>query len=265
MEKKSTAVVKKEEQALALMQQEMAADAGQGFEEADKDAYAIPFLAILQANSPQCKKSEGAYIKGAEEGNLFNTVTSEIFDGEEGLGFVPVHFERRFVEWAPKDSGGGFKGEYSVAEGQDLLNTTHKNEKGKDVLPNGNELVDTRYHYGLVISNDGVTPALITMTSTQLKKSRRWMSIMQGIKIDTPNGQVTAPMFANTYLLTTTPESNDHGSWMGWKIERGQPVTDMGLYQAAKAFREAIRKGNAKPAAPVDEAAPTERRDDVDF
>ena len=74
----STALKKKEEAALpAMMAESFAADAGSGFENADKDSYAIPFIKLLQSMSPQCKKSNGAYIQGAEEGMLFNTVTEE--------------------------------------------------------------------------------------------------------------------------------------------------------------------------------------------
>jgi hypothetical protein len=74
-------------------------DAGAGFEDADANAYAIPFLQILQSGSPQCKKSDGAYIKGAEEGMFYNTVTQELYDGDEGVVVIPCHYMQRFVEW----------------------------------------------------------------------------------------------------------------------------------------------------------------------
>jgi hypothetical protein len=43
------------------------ADAGAGFEDADSSSFALPFLRILQAISPQAKKQNPKYIEGAEE------------------------------------------------------------------------------------------------------------------------------------------------------------------------------------------------------
>ena len=227
-------------------------DADTGFEEADKDAYAIPFLTILQALSPQCDKTDGAYIKGAETGEIFNTVSEERIDGEEGVSVVPVHYKRAFIEWQPRNSGGGFVAEHSAADGLELLKQTTRNDNGQDELPNGNYLVDTRSHYVLVLNGDGTTtPAVMSMASTQMKKSRRWMTVMQNLKMARANGtQFTPPMFSHTYHVTTVPEKNDKGSWYGWKIAIGEQVTDANLYGAAKSFRDAILAGEAKEVAP---------------
>ncbi len=153
----STEVALKKQQELA-MAAAMAEDAGAGFEEATSTSFAIPFLQILQSGSPQCKKSDGAYIKGAEEGMFFNTVTQELYDGEEGIVVVPCHFTNRLVEWKPRESGGGFVAEHQIGE----TPATTKDDKGRDLLPNGNTLVDTRNHYVLIETKDGsLTPAII--------------------------------------------------------------------------------------------------------
>ena len=47
-------------------------DAGTASENMTADDMLIPRLRILQSGSPQVKKSEGAYIKGAEEGCAYN-------------------------------------------------------------------------------------------------------------------------------------------------------------------------------------------------
>jgi hypothetical protein len=235
------AVKKAAELAMAAALQE---DAGAGFEEASSTSYAIPFLQILQSGSPQCKKSDGAYIKGAEEGMFYNTVTQELYEGEKGVEVIPCHFSQRMVEWKPRESGGGFVGEHQVGESP----STIKDDKGRDILPNGNTLVDTRNHYVLIKTTDGsLTPAIIAMTSTQLKKSRQWMSKMQGIKIKDATGAfVTAPMMSRSYKLTTSAESNDKGSWFGFRIELNGLVEDISEYRAAQEFRSAVRQGQAQ-------------------
>lgn len=237
-------------------------DAGSGFEEADKSAYAIPFLSILQSGSPQVKKSEGAYIKGAEEGFLFNSVTQDIVDGNDGLVVIPCYYMRRFIQWGPRDAGGGYKGEHLPT---DAIINQAKDVEGRLLLPDpsgafnpktSDILTDTRNHYVLIVHADGsYSPALISLSSTQIKKSRQWMSKMDGIKLKRGDGSLfTAPMFSHTYKLTTVPEANDKGSWFGWKVETVGPVSDAALYQAAKAFRDAVGAGEVKVAAPVEES-----------
>jgi hypothetical protein len=259
-EMKNTAV------ALSTMYEE---DIGAGFEQADKDAYAIPFLSILQAGSPQVKKSDGAYIKGAEEGFLFNSVTQEVIDGTNGTTVIPCYYTRRFVKWGARDAGGGFKGEFLPT---DPIISTAKEVDGRLLLADASGafnpktsdiLVDTRNHYVLILSDNGYSPALISISSTQIKKSRQWMSKMDGIKLRRADGTMfTAPMFSHTYKLSTVPESNDKGSWYGWKVETGGLVEDAGLYQAAKAFRDAVGAGEVKAAQPMGDNIAREEAED---
>lgn len=258
----STEVAVKQQQALAEMNAMFEAEAGAGFEEASAASYAIPFLYVLQSGSPQCKKSDGAYIKGAEEGMLFNSVTKELFSGEDGIVVVPCHYTHRFNEWKDRDSGGGFVHEYLPGEQPG----TTKDEKGRDKLENGNNLVDTRNHYVLIVKPDGsAEPALLTLSSTQLKKSRQWMSVMNGIKIKRGDSFAVAPMFSRMYRLTTVPESNDKGSWFGLKIELEGVVSDPALFKEAMAFRDAVKTGSAQAKPEATQQAAPDYESDKDF
>ncbi len=244
----NTEVSKKEssEVAVSAMEKQFADDANAGFEEANSSAYAIPFLRVLQSTSPQCKKSDGAYIKGAEEGMFYNTVTQEVLSGEDGVIVIPCHFTQRFIEWKTREDGGGFVGEHLPSD--PVVEQTKKDEKGRDILPNGNTLVDTRNHYVLIVGADGtLSPALLALSSTASKTSRQWMSKMQGIKIKNAEGVfVTAPMSSRKYKLTTVPKSNEHGSWFVPNAELVGIVESTGEYQAAADFREAVRSGVAQ-------------------
>ncbi len=248
----STEVAVKPEMAPTVLGTQFLEDAGAGFEEAGATAYAIPFLQMLQSGSPQCKKSDGAYISGAEEGKFFNTVTQELYDGGEGIVVIPCHFTNRFNEWKTRESGGGFVTEHMVG----TQPATTKDSKGRDIAENGNVIADTRNHYVLICNADGtLTPAILSLTSTQLKKSRQWMSKMQGFKIRKPDGSFdTAPMSSRKYRLTTVPESNDKGSWFGLKVELEGLVEDAAEYNEAAKFRQAIRSGTAKAASTAEES-----------
>ena len=106
---------------------------------------------------------------------------------------------------------------------------------------------NTANHYVMVLGEDGIsTPALIVMRSTQLKKSRKWNSMMMSTKLMGKNGPYTPPMYSQIYRLTTQAESNDKGKWYGWEIERVGSVEDMSVYGAAKAFASSIGNGDVK-------------------
>jgi hypothetical protein len=220
---------------------DFAEDMGAGFENADSDSYAIPFLRILQAMSPQVKKSDAGYIKGAEEGHIFNTVTEEIIDGTKGILVIPCSYEHIYLLWAPGRAG--LRGRLSIAEYTCCRKRNVTNDKGQtvEVDANGNVISDARQHYVLVIKDDGaLEPALISMSSTQIKKSKKWMSMMTNIKT---KGQ-TLPMFSQIYRLTVVADPpNDKGTWMGWKIEHVSQIQDRSQYDMAKAFMALIKAG----------------------
>lgn len=220
-------------------------DVGVGFEGADSDAFAVPFLRILQAGSPQCKRSEGAYIKGAEEGMILNTVTQELMDGDDGITVVPVMYQRQLIEWQLREAGGGLVAVH--APDPELMDSCIKDDKGRDILQNGNQLVDTRNHYVIQVKDTGeFVPAIISLSSTQLKKSRQWMSMMQQKRINIGGVLKQAPMYAYSYHLTTVPESNDKGSWFGWRIGNSERVTDPELVEAARNILTAVSTGKAQ-------------------
>lgn len=208
-----------------------------GLEGADREAFAIPFLQILQKLSPQLDRNNPGYIKTATEGMILNTANGEVYDGEEGILVMPVEYKRSFTAWTIREKGGGYKGEY--APGDPIIMTTKKDIKNRDMLPdNATQLSDTRLHGVILLTGDTPQPALISLTSTGIKKSKRWMTQMQERQKE--DG---LPTFAHVYRLTTVPERNDQGNWMGWKIEPAGDVADQDHVDAAVAFFRALQTG----------------------
>ena len=73
-------------------------------------------------------------------------------------------------------------------------------------LPNGNEVVRTNEYFVFVVDDDGVySPALISMSSSGLKKSKRWNSMINRLQIPHPNGSgtINPAMFGLAYRLTS--------------------------------------------------------------
>ena len=249
MTKTDVAVKKENAVALTSMFEE---DALSGFEGMNQDDFALPFLRLLTNTSP-----EVGDVEGAMPGMIYNTVTGDLYDGKKGIEVVPCAYVRQYIEWAPRGSGSGAPVAMYPAT-SDVLSRTHR-EPGdnKDYLDNGNYIENTANHYVMVIRDDGTPePALISMKSTQLKKSRKWNSMMQSVKVAGKNGLFTPPMYSQVYRLTTVAESNDKGKWFGWEVERVGPVEDASVYQAAKAFATSVNAGDVK-VKHQDEAAET--------
>ena len=54
----------------------------------------------------------------------------------------------------------------------------------------------------------------------------------------------TPASFSHQYLLKTTQQSNDKGTWFGWEVSKVGPVENADLYHQAKVFAESISKGD---------------------
>jgi hypothetical protein len=221
-------------------------DAGSGMEGADKDSFAIPFLIVLQTNSPQCDSSSAKYIKGAAPGMFCNTATGQLFKGDKGISVIPAQFVRKFVEWGARDSGGGYKGDVAP-ENVDLA-SLERDDSGKLMLESGNYLVDTRYHFCILLDGEAPQPVILSFSSTQIKKSRQWMTMMANLRMEGSDGKkFTPPTFSHAYRIKTVSESNTKGAWKGVQIELDHTLgpSEGGLYELARHFRDQINAGKA--------------------
>jgi len=214
------------------------ADANQGSQNISQEDLALPFLKILGQLSPEVNKRDGKYVEGAEPGKIINTVTNELYDT---IDVVPCHYKRQYIEWQDRGQSTGAPVAIHDAD-SDIISQTTRDKSYKDRLPNGNYLDNTANHFVLQL---GDTPqsALISMKSTQLKVSRKWNSMMMGLKMQGKNGLFTPPTYSHIYKLKTVQMSNDKGTWFGWDVEKVGPVTDKAIYDMAKNFAISVGKG----------------------
>ena len=215
-------------------------DAGSGLENIGADDVTIPRLKILQAISPEVNKHDGKFVSGASSGDIINTVTSTLYNDDNPLVVLPVAYKRLFLEWTPRESGGGLVAQHDDAV---VLSKTTKNKIGQDVLENGNYIQTSATHFVLVINKDGgYDTAMISMAGTQLKRSRTWNSMMASVKMKSGDKVFTPPSFSQKYSLGCVQESNDRGTWFGWGISALGQIAEgeMDYYQAAKTFAEQV-------------------------
>jgi len=255
-------VAKKEEQNTEVATMDfMYEDSGAGMETADKDSFAIPFLSVLQKISPQVDEAEAEYVEGAKAGMLLNTVTQKLYDGKTGVIFLPCAYQRRFLRWGPRGTAdGGFKGEVMPEEAARMKGAGEVIDREGRLyfpLPDGtiddkkcDHLADTRNHFGILVEEETgeAQQVLLSLGSTQIKKSKMLMSLLNSAKVKGPKGLVTPPTWANRILLTTAQESNDKGTWHGLKVQPTEPkfVQSKDLYDIGKAFHATITAGEAK-------------------
>ena len=242
----TTAVAKAKETALSTdVMEDIFGMAGEGAS-FDSSEMQIPFVRVAQSLSPQLNKKKGEYIEGLSAGDAYNTLTGEMWPGETGLVVVPCFQTTKYLEFVPRTSGGGFRGEISAND--PILQRTSR-DGSKEILPNGNELVKSDQHFCLIVGEDGMTqPVVIDMKSTQLKVSRRWKTqiAMQKIKHPGTGAIITPPVFATLWRLNTVEETNDKGDFYNWAVEKVGTVESRDLLQEAKAFRDSIMRGEVK-------------------
>lgn len=235
--------------------------AGAGFENQTSDDMSIPFLTILQGLSPQLQNRIEL-----RQGMILNTVSGDFVEGKDGTVFVPVITQHVYVEWKPRAAGGGF---VQMREVTDPVVTRAKSESkdyGKYKTPEGNDLIETFYVYGLDLGakGDGCAQAVLAFTSTQIKKYKAWMTKARTIQIVLPDGRrIPAPLFAHRYRLTTVAEKNQKGSWFSWAVSfdaadaaSARILPSHPLFQSALGLKKSIEEGKAKAA--HDTQAPVE-------
>lgn len=223
--------------------------AGGGLENVGAKDILIPRLGILQGLSPQVTQGKPEYGDDNKVGDVFDLGLQERFPN--GIVFIPVHYQKVFLEWAPRKSGEGLKNIHTDAA---ILDQCTKDEsadgKGKMMLPNGNYISETSQLFGINVTA-GNRKTLIAFTSTQLKKCRRILTLASGEKLQrADSSEFTPPLWYRQYALTTVPESNNEGNWMGWKIERGASITELpnwaDLNAECIAFQKSLAAGELK-------------------
>lgn len=261
MAKKQIAVKEETKLATATSFEE---DGGLGQENMSKDDYIIPRLKILQALSDQVQS-----VDGAKAGMIIDSVNEELIEGADGIHVLPIAYSKVYLEWQPRKAGGNL---VEVHTGHYRLQDCERNDRGEYINKDGNVIMPCAEYYIYVIDEDGgYTPYALSMHGSQLKKSRKWNTMINQLRIPKANGNGTfnPAMFYRSYKLTTTPESNDQGSWFGWKVTGDLPVTELDngeeMYASAKEFRDQVVSGQVKSTSHDSEAVTEEEDSDVPF
>lgn len=265
-----TNVTEKNKTEVSTIMADMAEFAGEGMDSIGTEDMQIPFLRIVQPPSPELIKDDPKYIKGISICDIFNTVTSQFWDGDEGLVVIPCGYIVKYIEFVIRDAGGGFVGEL-LPNNPDISKTTR--DGSSEILPNGNELVRSAQHLVLIVDMEtGATQqAILDMKKTQLKVSRRWNTQMKMVQYQGANGLFTPPIWGTAWRLTGVSESNDKGTWANYSVSKVEPGdVPPQAFTAAKAFFQSFKAGEVQTSAGTSDEMqnsrkPSEDTDDIPF
>lgn len=186
---------------------EMESMSGAGQENVRVTDTLLPRLAILQTLSPQLKEKKVEFIPGAALGDWCDVSVGEVFKG--WIDVLPCFYSVQYIQW--KKGRGGFAGNLGT-DARCLENTT-LNEKRQNILPNGDSIAETATWFVLLNVGFEWRRAFLPFSSTGLKISRKWLSLIRAEKLFGKNGPFTPPLFYRPWRLSVKEESNDQGDW----------------------------------------------------
>ena len=192
---------------------------GQGNEYVTARDTKLPIIKLLYASSPVLNDRDPRFDESANLGDIWSETSGRVWKGRTGFLVAPCLFINTFNEC--KDKGESTGRPVKIHTDPAIMSETKRDAEGKDRLPNGNYVEDTGNHFVYILDENYnvVEQALITMKSTQKKKSKMWNSMIGSRRAKGKKGFYNPPSFSQVYKLATTKESSKDYVWTGWVVE----------------------------------------------
>ena len=247
-------------------------DRGAGLKNIKDDERKIPFLRILQSNSPECEEGGVKYLPGAKAGLLINTATKQLYSS---LIMVPCARDHKYIEYVPRAQGSGFVGIRKPDDetvlmlraqqgkfGKLSFNVTKRNDKGEAL--DGTEIVESYEIYAILIDPETGSKfrAVIPFQSTQIGKYQVLVDRADNFEYAVAGvpEPVKPAFFSHKWLLAVGNEKNKKGSFKGYVISLFAKKPDGSeaptiesfikksdpLFAMAKAFGKFVEAGQAE-------------------
>src|SRR5215471_3742792 len=235
----------------------------------------VPFVAVLHYSSPQVVERDPKYINGARPGMMWlrgATECPELVDGERGVIWQQCWYERMWIEWSPRDEGGGVMGRYQDKNGRPDLPGIRKSAANPNNWVNpetDNEIQLNKMHVGNVVTlsdENGcpvppllMMPYLIAFKSSGLFESSQWLMAQPKTRPDCP----PANSWNYGWWVKTIRKSNAKGNWFDIHAQKrlgfwaSEEINARGreLYEQFAGSRRGVEIDSAAPkiAAPAEE------------
>ena len=107
----------------------------------------------------------------ARAGMIKYVRTDELYDGQKGIHVIPCYYKLEYIEWRDRDKCCSSINVYPADS--DIMTKTTRGDDGKDDSKMVIGTEETASHYVMVVDEEKSSTALITMKSTQRKKSKK--------------------------------------------------------------------------------------------
>lgn len=197
----NTDLVKRTDQALAKAEAPAYLDKykgdRRGSEGVEMDDLLIPRLQVAQDGmTPQLKRTSENFNPDLKAGDLFNSVTGEIYG--DSATVIPLFFFKNFIKFKPMADGGGVVAMYDKTADVPKEDLVWKDGKPPAVTEFKNRMC-------LIADRDGQpTPIVVSFKSTGIKAAKQWNNQI----LDTGR-----PAFMRQYKLYSEVKRKGEMAW----------------------------------------------------
>lgn len=195
-----------------------------GLEEMDREDFVIPRLQIAQKMSPEIDAQSPMHMDNLKEGDLFNTVTREIYG--KSVMVIPLKFMKSRVLFNPRESGGGIR--CVSANGIDggtespTCDVCPHSRWGTGKQGRGQACTNFKNVASLIVHKDGHLDLIsVSMKSTAIKVSKRWATLMN-LRSASAKTEKDRDIFSGIYTVKTVPQKNAQGSFFNYDVDNAK-------------------------------------------
>lgn len=197
-----------------------------GTDHITKDDIKFPRLALAQKTSDQLDPTKAAYIEGLKLGDMYNSLTGEIW-GRGPYDFtVIMATPPRGIEFIPLEQGGGVK-DFNVP----------LDDKRMAFGPNGEKPIATKFYDFIIMRLSDHELIGLSLKSTGLKVAKDLNGYMSTRK-------PPAPSYAGAYVITSGTDTKNNFTFAIYKVTNAGYIQDENTYKIAKAFHESFKGKN---------------------
>jgi hypothetical protein len=209
----------------ALARPDFVAPSTEGTEHITSDEMQLPRITVAQQMSHELNPAHASFIDGLKVQDMFNTLSHKVY-GKGPLHFIVLRADPpRFMEFFPRDMGGGVK-DYNVPANDPRTQFT-RNEQGSSVPP-----VATKFYDFIVMLHPSQELAALSFKGMMLKAGRKLNGLMK---------MRNAPIYAGLYKLDTAMETNKKGVYAVMTVDNAGWVPDQETYKNVEAASRSLQ------------------------
>lgn len=225
--KETTELAKKETEELVAVP-DYSEWEGLGLENVNKADLILPRLSLAQNTSPQVVKTDPLFIYDLDQGEIFNTLTSQIYGLE--VEIIPIKLVYTAIKWERDDKGRSTKNIICRSNDGMICTLTGKECECRVWGKKGEKPTCTLfYNFLCILPRNNNELVSLSMKETSAGPAKRLISLSS---LPHPTTGKRLPMFAKRYLISSVPEKNDIGNYFNFAVNNNGWNTDLAQFCA---------------------------------